>query len=500
MKRLSFTMPAFAGCVFAMILLPGCDESNRNNHLGESVLRVTSTIQYPDFHRPWLKKQPFSRVGLGTILEGGRILVTADLVAHATYIGLERAKDGPKGIAVVEAIDEECNLAVLRPVDRTLLDKTRPLKLDLTSRSGSHLEILQLEANGAPALSPAIITTIAVLPYPADDAAYLLYRASTTIPEREGSFVIPALHDGKLAGLVMRYDSRTQAADIIPAPLISRFLKESSKPGFHGLARAGLGWQEVRGTSLTEWLGVPKGRAGVYVTSVVPGGAAEKGGIKKGDFLLSINGKQIDGEGNYLDPALGKITFNNLSSVESSPGDALAINYFRSSGEGTGTLGNTTLTLGGRNPESETSPLRFSEKPPSYTLLGPLLFLELSRPFLREWGANWRTEAPLDLVSLDAFQDELPKDRKRWVILAAALPTTETMGMENLAGKVVESINGRPIRELSDIAEAAKHPDKGFQKIILAGSAGPIYLDASALPSQEAEARSRYGIPPASRQ
>jgi hypothetical protein len=488
---------AFFTC---LLLLSGCRETNRTSRLGDTVLRVTSTIQLPDFHRPWLKKPPFTRVGLGTILEGGRILVTADMVDHATYIGLERAQDGPKGSAVVEVLDAECNLAVLRPADPGILQKTRPLPLDLSVRTGTRLEILQLEANGAPALSPAIVTTVAVMPYPADDAAYLLYRASATIPEREGSFVIPALHEGKLAGLVMRYDTRTQAADIIPAPLIARFLKESRKPGFHGLARAGLSWQEVRGSTLREWLGVPTDRAGVYVASVVPGGPAEKGGLKKGDFLLTVGGKPLDGEGNYSDKLHGKITFNNLASLESAPGDPLEISYFRSNGEGKGTIGSTTLTLGGRNPDSETSPSRVSEKSPAYTLLGPLLFLELSRPFLREWGNNWRSEAPLNLTYLDAFQDEFPKDRKRWVILAAALPTPDTMGMENLAGKVVESINGRPIRGMEDIAEAAKHPENGFQKIILAGSAGPIWLDASALPSQEAEARSRYGIPPANRQ
>jgi hypothetical protein len=477
------------------ILTPGCNDSKRTSSLADSVLRVTATIQYPDLHRPWLKKQPFSRSGLGTVIEGGRILVTANMVAHANFIGLERAQDGPKGTAVIEAIDEECNLAVLRPLDPEVMEKTRPLPLDLSVRTGSRLEILQLEPNGSPAVSPATVTTVAVMPYPADDCAYLLYRASSSIPERDGSFVIPALHRGKLAGLVMRYDSRTQSADIIPSPLIARFLKESSKEGYAGLARAGFSWEQVRGTTLREWLGVPKSQSGVYITSVTPGSPAEKGGLKKGDFVTKVAGKEIDGEGNYLDPIHGKITFNNLATLETAPGDPLEIGYFRSSGEGTGTFGSTTLTLAGRQSNAETSPSLLSGSTAPYTLLGPLLFLELSRPFLREWGPNWRTEAPLNLLYLDTFQDELPRDHKRWIILAAALPGPETMGMQDLAGKVVESINGHPIREMADIADAVKYPENGFHKIILSGSAGPIWLDASTLPVQEQDARKRYGIP-----
>jgi len=462
--------------------------------LESSVLRVTATIQYPDMQRPWMKKLPFTREGLGTVIAGGRLLVTADTVAHATYIELEKPEDGPKETAVVEAIDEECNLAVLKPVEATILQGTHPLSLDESVKTGSMLEILQLEQNGTPALSPATVTTVAVMPYPAD-SGYLLYRAATTIPQREGSFVIPALHDGKLAGLVMRYDPKTQAADIIPSPLIARFLKESAKPDYQGLARAGLGWQEVRGATLRKWLGTKNAYTGVYVSWLEPDGPAEKAGLRKGDLILKVAGHEIDGSGNYSDPVYGKITFSNLANLESSPGDPMEIIYFRSSGDGTGTQASATLHLGGRSPNAEISPSRLDAAPP-YVFLGGLLFQELSRPYLYEWGAYWQREAPQNLVYLDAFQHELPRDQGHLVILSTIFPTPQTIGFQDLANRLVESINGHPIHSLADITEAAKHPDKGFQKIVLEGNVGPIYLDTSTLATEEQAVRTRYGIPP----
>jgi S1-C subfamily serine protease len=466
--------------------------------LGDSVLRVTATIQYPDVQRPWLKKQPFSRAGLGTVIEGGRLLVTADLVAHATYIELEKSEDGPKGTATVEAIDEECNLAVLKPVERDLLQGTKPLPFDTSVRTGSELEILQLEPNGAPALSPATVTTVAVMPYPSEDAAYLTYRASTVIPLREGSFVIPALHEGKLAGLVMRYDPKIQSADIIPAALIERFLAESAKPDYRGLARAGLSWEQVRGSTLREWLGASPDHNGVYVTWVEPDGPAAKAGIRKGDLLLKAAGHEIDGEGNYLDPEFGKITFNNLASLESAPGDPMEITYFRSSGEGKGATNTSTLRLEGRNPTSEISPSRIDGETVPYVFLGGLLFQELSRPYLKEWGGDWQRQAPQNLVYLDAFQNELPLHQGRLVILSEIFPSEQTVGFEDLSKRVVESINGREIHSIADVTEAAKHPENGFEKIILDGSVGPIFLDASTLAAEEESVRAEYGIPPAS--
>jgi S1-C subfamily serine protease len=462
----------------------------------DSLLRVTATIQYPDLLRPWLMKQPFTRSGLATVIEGGRLLVSADMVAHSTYIELEKPEDGPKATATIESIDQDCNLAVLKPVDASILKGTLPLRLNSGTRVGSKLDIVQLEQNGTPALSPATVTTIAVMTYPSDGAAYLLYRVATSIPQRADSFVIPALLDGNLAGLVIRYDAKTQAGDIIPAPLIERFLKESAKPSYKGLARAGLDWAQVRGANLGEWLGVGSEHNGIYVTSVEPNGPAEKAGLRKGDFLLKAANHPLDGEGNYLDPRYGKIAFNNLASLESAPGETMAITYFRSSGEGKGNTNTTTITLEGGRAFEQIVPSQLEGESIPYTFLGGLLFEELSLPYLMEWGKDWHREAPENLLYLAAFQNELPRDQGHLVVLSSIFPSAQSVGFQDLGKRVVSSINDREIHGLNDVVEAAKHPINGFHKIILKGSVGPIYLDAAVCPSEEESIRAKYGIPP----
>src|SRR5256885_6360353 len=66
-----------------------------------SLVRVNVTGQPYDFVRPWQKKAPFSKRALGAVLPGGRVLVTADLVANQNYVELERAESGDKTAANV---------------------------------------------------------------------------------------------------------------------------------------------------------------------------------------------------------------------------------------------------------------------------------------------------------------------------------------------------------------------------------------------------------------
>src|SRR6478672_12556778 len=67
-----------------------------------SLVRVNVTGQQYDYFRPWQKKAPFSKRGLGAVLPQNRVLVTADLVANQNYVELERAESGDKCAANVQ--------------------------------------------------------------------------------------------------------------------------------------------------------------------------------------------------------------------------------------------------------------------------------------------------------------------------------------------------------------------------------------------------------------
>src|SRR5438034_6495687 len=132
-----------------------------------SLVRVNVTGRPYDFVRPWQKKAPFSKRALGAVLSGGRVLVTADLVANQNYVELERAESGDKTAANVIVVDYESNLALLEPTDKKFLDGVTPLQLAVDTVVGDKVSALQLESTGALVLTEGLVTTIQMTRYPA---------------------------------------------------------------------------------------------------------------------------------------------------------------------------------------------------------------------------------------------------------------------------------------------------------------------------------------------
>src|SRR3989440_465346 len=220
-----------------------------------SLVRVNVTGQPYDYVRPWQKKAPFSKRALGAVLPQGRVLVTADLVANQNYVELERAESGEKTAANVVVIDYEANLALLEPSEKKFLDGLIPLQLALDTVVGDRLAAWQLESTGALVVTEGLVTTIQMTRYPADIGQFLTYRISISMQYRENSYTVPLVKNNKLAGLLLRFDSRTQVLDAIPAPIITHFLKEAASQHYQGFPSAGFSYVPTRDPQLRKYAG-----------------------------------------------------------------------------------------------------------------------------------------------------------------------------------------------------------------------------------------------------
>ncbi|MGZ4967223.1 MAG: PDZ domain-containing protein, partial [Chthoniobacterales bacterium] len=428
---------------------------------------------------------------LGAVLSKGRVLVTADLVANQNYVELERAETGDKSAAEVVVVDYEANLALVRPTDEKFLNGLAPLQLALDTVVGDRLAALQLEPTGALVVTEGLVTTVQMTRYPADVGQFLTYRISMSMQYRDNSYTIPLVKNNKLAGLLLRYDPRSQVLDAIPAPIIAHFLKAAETENYRGFPSAGFSFFPTRDPQLRKFAGQTGKPAGVYVMSIEPNMPAAKAGMQVGDIVTAIGNNDIDQNGNYVDPLYGKIEFTNLITARAFAGDTIPFHIQRA-----GKSMQIDVVLDHRSASDYVVPPYNVDQPPSYYVLGGLIFQELSRQYLREWGNNWQKEAPQKFVYLDRFQSDLfPEGNRRVVILSQVLPANSTIGYDELGYLTVQKINGKEIKSLRDLAEAVKQPIDGFIKVDTEEDPKQIELDAAQVATEAASLQENYGLP-----
>ena len=455
-----------------------------------SLVRVNVTGQPYDYFRPWQKKASFSKRGLGAVLPKGRVLVTADLVTNHNYVELERAESGEKTAANVQVIDYEANLALLEPTEKKFLDGLTPLEFALDTVVGDRLAAWQLEPTGALVVTEGLVTTVQMMRYPIEVGQFLTYRLSISMQYRENSYTVPLVKNNKLAGLLLRYDPRTQLLDVIPAPIITHFLKEAESQNYRGFPSAGFSFFPTRDPQLRSYAGQTGKPSGVYVTSVEPNSPAMKAGLQVGDIVRAIGNNEIDQTGNYVDPLYGKIEFTNLLTAHAFVGDSVPFEIQRN-----GKAMQLKVTLDHRSAEDYVIPPYNLDQAPPYYVLGGLIFHELSRQYLKEWGGNWQKEAPPRFVYFDRFQSELfPEAKRRVVVLSQVLPATTTIGYDEFAFLTVTKVNGKEVKSLTDLAEAAKQPIDGFIKIETEEDPKQLELDAAQVAQDSPALQQNYGI------
>jgi len=455
-----------------------------------ALVRVNVTGQSYDYFRPWQKKAPFSKRALGAVLAQGRVLVTADLVANQNYVELERAETGEKIAANVQVVYYEANLALLEPTDKKFLDGITPLEVANDTVVGDRLAAWQLEPTGALVVTEGLVTTVQIMRYPLDVGQFLAYRMSISMQYRDNSYTVPLVKNNKLAGLLLRYEARTQVLDAIPGPIISHFLKEAQGEHYRGFPTIDFSFFPTRDPQLRSFAGQTGKAEGVYVTSVEPNTSTVKAGLQVGDIITSIANNDIDQNGNYIDPLYGKIEFTNLLTSHAYAGDSVPLKIQRE-----GKPMELSLTLEHRPAKDYVVPPYNLDQPPPYLVLGGLIFQELSRQYLKEWGANWLKEAPQRFVYVDRFQDELfPEGNRKIVIVSQILPANTTVGYDELAYLTVTKVNGREIKSLRELAEAARQPVDGFIKIETQEDPKQLELDAAQVESEAPALQQNYGI------
>ncbi len=443
-----------------------------------SIVRVNVTSQKYNFFRPWQKDAPASRRALGAILENNQVLVTAELAANATYIELELPDTGEKTTAQVDAVDYEANLALLSPLagESSILEGKVPLEIASDPRIGDTLEVWQIQDNGTARITRGELVNAEVASYFLSSSLFLSYQLKASLQYQSGSFTLPVIHEGRLAGLLLGYNSADQISKIVATPIIRHFLKEvrKDKDAYPGFPNLGIAYAQTLDDQLRGFTGLNKDQGGVYITRVLKDSSADQAGLEVGDVLLQLGDYAIDPRGNYDDPLYGKLNLSHIVRGNAYVGDRIPMKILRD-----GEVVDITATLK-RKGASEylVDPYMF-DRGPKFIILGGLIFQELSQPYLQAWGDKWRTQAPFKLIHAQAYQEPYEEEgREKIVFLSRVLRTPTTLGYERLSHLILTQVNGKPVNSLTDLDAALRQPIDGIHHIEFSDFPKIIHVDA----------------------
>jgi hypothetical protein len=490
MSRFKLSLTALAMAAF--VVMPARQAAAQESSPGNSIVRVNATLQDYSFLRPWEKGAPTPRRGLGAVLEGNRVLVTAEMCVNSTFLELEHPSSGARVAAKIAGIDYEANLAVLEPADSNSLvfEGLKPLEIEDSVRSGDTLNVWQVEDNGDGVSTDVEVLRVDVGRYFIPGSVFLLYQVKGSLQARVNSFTLPVVKNGKLAGMLLSYSSKEQTAGVLPSPVIKAFLADLDDGDYRGFPNLGIGFAQTLDETFREFTGIQDEEGGIFVRELAKGGSADKAGIKEGDVILSMAGQPIDSRGNYTHPNYGKLSFSHLVRGGATVGDTIKLDIIRDKEPMTVEV---ELT---RKPATDylIDPYMF-DRGPKYFIFGGLIFQELTLPYLESWGEDWTTRAPFKLVHANANPHPLEEEgREKLVFLSNVLKTPSTLGYEAINSVIVTNVNGTFIKNIKNLAAAfTTVPADGLHTIEFDDYPKVIYVEdrASRLINQQLI---QYGI------
>lgn len=471
----------------AQLLAPPA-AARANTDWTRSLVTVEATYKVRDAFQPWNEPTRSIRKH-GLVIGPGEVLTTAQYLPDHTLVRLQKGGRGRWYDARVKWWDAQSNLALLAcdapdfwaglapaPLAETV---SRGPEFDLVRWRDGNLETRRVEF-GQFTVSDGVLGF----------ASHVQLEVSTDLGGL--GWTEPVARDGRVVGLTAFSSGRT--CGVIPAGFIRRVLAAYRSGEYKGLGVFDFTWQPGRNPEVLRALGLDGAPRGGVVFA--PGAETDPEKAPQArDVLLEIDGRAIDGEGDYLDPDYGHLMLEYLANRAHFAGDTIKIRLRRGAEEKT-----IDYVVPRADYADDVVPRELFGAPPAYLVAGGLVFQPLSQPFLRGWGDEWRSRAPF---RLQYHQFEEPADgRAALVVLSGVLPDPINLGYEDAAMLVVDKVNGRPIATLAELDAALKEtPEGGAHRIefMRGRNLQRLLLDSATLTEATERVVKYYGLPRAAR-
>jgi S1-C subfamily serine protease len=407
-----------------------------------SVVKVFSTLRYPDPFKPWTKQAPSEVTGSGVVIEGKRILTNAHVVLYASQVQIQASAAGDKVSATVVAVAPGIDLAVLQLDDPTFFETHPPVA---RASKLPHIKDAVL-AYGFPtggnslSITKGIVSRIEFVSYNYPVSGLRIQVDAAINPGNSGG---PAIAENKMIGLAFSKLSgdAQNIGYIIPNEEVELFLKDIADGHYDGKPAMYDDLQTLENPALRDYLKLDKSIEGMVVHHPAHMDAAYS--LKEWDIVTRIGDAPIDNQGMVkIDKDL-RVNFQYLIQQVAANGKV------RMSVVRAGKTVVLELPVSSEHP-TLISDLRGSY--PSYFIYGPLVFSPATWQFVSSFENNASLMRMLGFVKSPLVThglDEPDADLQELVVVSSPFfPHKIANGYSNPAGSVVYSVNGTRVKSL----------------------------------------------------
>jgi S1-C subfamily serine protease len=478
----------FCVCLFIFVLSflypnPRLHAAENPAELRKSVVRISNAAQIPDYKTPWNPGGLSKGRGSGLIISGQRILTNAHVVSNSRFLTVERDGDPKPYPAKVAHIAHDCDLAVLEVQDASFFKGIPPLAFDGIPVIDSNVAVYGYPVGGDRlSVTRGVVSRVDFQLYSHSGIdSHLAIQIDAAInPGNSGG---PVLQNGKVVGVAFQGYSGDVAQNVgymIPVPVINRFLKDIEDGRYDRYVDLAVHYFPLINPAMRKAYGLKNDDRGVVVTQVIPQ-ASSDGYLLPGDVLLTADGKNIASDGTV---ELNGERVEMPEMVERKfLGDTIKMNILRQGEE-------MTINI----PLKPFVPYLIQgnsyDQQPRYITFGGLVFQPLSRNYINVFGAsNFRVRYMFDQYVNEAIFLERPEI----IMLSDVLADPTNTYLSGFRQSIVNSVNGKTIRTLQDLAAALDEPSERYV-INLEGEGRPLVLDSKMIQEAQERIKKRYNI------
>lgn len=460
-------------------------KSRRSADVIDSVVKVLTVSDSPDYGQPWQTRGPQHSSGSGAVVKtarGLRVLTNAHVVENHVFVEVQRSGVAQKSVAEVEGVGHECDLALLK-ADDAFFDGAEPLVYGTLPRLGDRVTAMGFPIGGDRlSVTEGVVSRIEVSAYAQTERPLLAIQLDAAI--NSGNSGGPVFKDNRLIGVAFQsLDEGENISYAIAAPIVEHFLRDVDDGTFHGFPDLGITWQSLEAPTQRSHLGLDDDGLGIRVTGVVYGGSAWKV-LEPGDVLVEIGGVEIAYDGT-VPLRRGEPVDLSYVVTQHQVGEKLELSIVR---------GKKTKKVSVRleRPRRLVPEDRYDVRP-TYFVFGGLVFVPLTRDYLKSFGEEWWAEAPHELMVL--HESGLPtEERTEVVLISKILADRANQGYHGLENSVATSVDGERVRDLKHLVALLTAGKSKVVRIALEDGR-EIVMDRALVRERHQQILTKYRVP-----